>query len=180
MPGESIFRPIAPQGPRILLLILALAAAGCAQGGVRDGVYHAPKGRYRIHLPPGTWDLIEIKGTDLALASPDRSLTILTGTLCNRYRRAKLESLSKSLFVGLVDRRVREEGPVSLPAGEAQRIVLEGRMNGTGVAAEAYTLRESPCLFDFIYLADPPRFESGVKAFRAMMETLRLSGKGRE
>ena len=155
-------------------------AAGCAQGGIRDGVYHAPKGRYTIDLPSGTWDLIEIKDADLALASPDRGITVLTGTLCNRYKRAKMDTLSKSLFVGLTNRRVREEGPVTLPAGEAQRIVLEGRMNGTTLSAEAYTLRESRCLFDFIYLAAPERFETGVEGFRAMIRTLRLSGKGRK
>ena len=168
------------RGPRILLAAAALLAAGCAHGEIRDGVYHAPKDRYAIGLPPGTWDRLEVDGTDLAISPADRSASILTSTLCGRYTRARLEILSRSLFVGLVDRRVREDGSVKLPAGEAYRIVLEGRMNGTPIAAEAYTLREDRCLFDFIYLAAPDRFGSGVEAFRTMMRTLRLSGKGRK
>ena len=165
---------------RLLLVIVALAVAGCAHDGIRDGVYHAPKGRYAIHLPPGTWDRLEIDGADLAIAPADRSVSILTSTLCGRYRRAGLETLSRSLFVGLADRRVREDGPVKLPAGEAYRIVLEGRMNGTAIASEAYTLREARCLFDFVYLAAPDRFGAGVETFRAMMRTLRMSGEGRK
>ncbi len=159
-----------------MFLAAALAAAGCAHGEIRDGVYHAPKGRYTIEVPAGTWERLDIDGADLALTSSDRSISILTSTLCGRYRRAKLESLSRSLFVGLMDRRVREEETVKLPAGDARRVVVEGRTNGTAVAAEAYTLRESRCLFDFVYLAAPDRFGTGVEAFRAMIRTLRFAG----
>jgi hypothetical protein len=166
--------------PRILLAAAALLAAGCAHDGIRDGVYHAPKGRYTIDLPAGTWDRLEIEGADLAIASADRSVSILTGTLCGRYSRAKLETLPRSLFLGVADRRVREEGRVKLPAGDAQRILVEGRVNDTAITAEAYTLRHSRCVFDFVYLAAPDRFGAGVEAFRAMIRTLRLSGEGRK
>jgi len=163
---------------RILLFIATLALAGCAHGGIRDGVYHAPKERYEVRLPPGTWDRLEVDGADLAITSADRSMSILTGTLCGRYSRAKLETLSQSLFVGLLGRRVRADGPVTLPAGEAHRIAVEGRSNGTAIAAEAYTFRRSRCLFDFVYLAAPERFDAGVEVFRAMVRTLRLPPEG--
>ena len=167
-------RDLRPEG----LLFLAAALAGCAHGGIRDGVYHAPKERYEVRLPPGTWDRLEVDGADLAITSADRSMSILTGTLCGRYSRAKLETLSQSLFVGLRGRRVRADGPVTLPAGAAHRIAVEGRSNGTAIAAEAYTFRRSRCLFDFVYLAAPERFDAGVEAFRAMVRTLRLPPEG--
>jgi hypothetical protein len=156
----------------------ATAAAGCAHGGVREGVYHAPKGRYHFRLPPGTWDRLNMHGVDLALTSPDRGTSILAATLCGRYDRTHLDTLSRDLFLGMVGRRILENEPVKLPAGEAQRIRVEGRVDGTPVRAEAYTLRRSPCIFDFVYLAAPGRFEGGAGAFREMMRTLRVAGKG--
>ncbi len=155
-----------------------IAAGGCAHGWVRDGVYHAPKDRYQLHLPQGTWDRLDVDGVDLALTSPDRGISMLTSTLCGRYGRARPDVLSRDLFLGMMGRQILENKPVKLPAGEAQRVRVEGRVGGTPVRAEAYTLRRPPCIFDFVYLAAPDRFDAGVGAFREMMRTLRVGGEG--
>jgi hypothetical protein len=176
--GENPFSAEPRPNARASFFWSPLAALACAQGDC-DGVYHTRKAGTRS-ASAGDLGPPRIDGTDLAIAPADRSVSILTSTLCGRYTRARLEILSRSLFVGLVDRRVREDGSVKLPAGDAYRILVEGRMNGTPIAAEAYPLREDRCLFDFVYLAAPDRFGSGVEAFRAMMRTLRLSGEGRK
>jgi len=117
-------------------------------------------------------------GVDLALTSSDRSISIFTSTLCGRYARARPDALSRDLFLGMKRRRILENRPVRLPAGQAQRVRVEGRIGGTPVHAEAYTLQRQPCIFDFVYLAAPERFDAGVEDFREMMRTLRLSDEG--
>jgi hypothetical protein len=175
---RPIFRRLLIRGFAGAAFASAVAAGGCAHGGVREGVYHAPKDRYHFRLPPGTWDRLDMHGVDLALTSPDRGSSILASTLCGRYARARSDTLSRDLFLGMVGLRILENEPVKLPAGEAQRIRVEGRVSGTPVRAEAYTFRRPPCIFDFVYLAAPDRFERGTGAFREMMRTLRVGGKG--
>jgi hypothetical protein len=115
-----------------------------------------------------------VKGAELVVASSDRGATIVSGSLCDRYADANLDVLSRNLFLGVSRRRVLAAEQVELPAGEAERIAVRATVDGISFRAEAYTLREKPCIFDFIYLAVPERFEEDLPTFRAMMETLRL------
>jgi hypothetical protein len=149
-------------------------ASGCAHGEIRGDVYRAPEDRYEVRIPPGAWDRLEMDGVDLALTSADRGMTILTGTLCGRYSLAGLDALAGNLFLEMRDRDIREREDVALPAGTARRLLVSGRVDDTAVHAESYTLKNPPCVFDFVYLAAPDRFDGGIAAFRSMMRTLRL------
>ena len=170
---------IIPRSSRLLFLGLAslAVASGCAHGGVREGVYHAPANRYQIDLPHGRWDQLSVKGSDLVLTSADKGMTILTGSLCGKYANAKLNVLSRNLFIGLGNRQVIASEPVELPAGEGERIRVNADLEGSRFCVEAYTFRREPCVFDFVYLAVPEYFEVNLETFRSMMKTLRFSGK---
>jgi hypothetical protein len=172
-PREAAIFPRFSQRSLVGAVLLA-AMLGCAHGEVRKGVYFAPERRYRIRLPAGAWDRISVKNVDLVVASRDRGATILAGSYCDRYADTKLDALARNLFLGVDQRRVLSAKRVALPAGEAERIDLQATIDGVPFRAEAYTLRQKPCILDFVYLAIPERFEEDLQTFRAMMETLRL------
>lgn len=161
-------------------MIVALAAAGCGHGKIRDGTYYAPKARYRIAVPDRPWSRISVKGADLVLTDDDRGASILASTLCDRYAKTGLDILSRNLFIGFGERRVLEQEPVDLPGGKAERLQIEARLDGDRIRAEAYTLRRSPCIYDFVYLSIPDRFQEGLPVFRRMMQSLRFEKGDRE
>ena len=72
------------------------------------------------------------------------------------------------------DRRILERGTVALPAGEAERLQLQARLDETVFRAEAYTLRRAACIYDFVYLSRPEDFDDNLPMFRTMMNTLRF------
>jgi hypothetical protein len=141
---------------------------------VSGGVYHAPDDRYSISLPGEPWKRVSMKGSDLVLAYEERGASILTSTLCGRYAQAGLDILSRNLFIGLGRRRMIDQETVGLPAGEAERLEIEARLEETWIRAEAYTLKRDPCIYDFVYMSIPDHFEENLPAFRAMMQSLRL------
>ncbi len=158
----------------LVAAVLLAAVLGCVHGEVRNGVYFAPERRYRIRLPVGAWDCVSVRDVDLVVASRDRGATILAGTYCDRYADTRLDALVRNLFLGVDRRRVMGVERITLPAGEAERLDLRATIDGVPFRAEAYTLRQKPCIFDFVYLAVPERFEEDLQTFRAMMQTLRL------
>ena len=170
--GARIFRHLT----RGLLLIAVslLATEGCSHGKVRDGVYLAPGERYRISLPGKSWKRVSGDGADLVLTSREAGASILTSTLCGRYTEAGLDVLSRNLFLGMRDRRILERGTVALPAGAAERLQVQARLEGTVFRAEAYTLRRAACIHDFVYLSLPESFDESLPLFRTMMNSLRL------
>jgi len=89
--------------------------------------------------------------------------------------RRSLESLARQLLVGLHDRRVLENGEVTVNGRRAAHAVLEARP-GDGAAAmriEMYVIKVGHCVYDFLYAAPPATFETGRADFQTVVESLR-------
>lgn len=170
--GARIFRHLTKG--LLLVAVSLLVTEGCSHGKVRNGVYLAPEERYRISMPDKRWKRVSGDGADLVLTSREAGASILTSTLCGRYTDAGLDVLSRNLFLGMRDRRILERGTVALPAGEAERLQVQARLDGTVFRAEAYTLRRDGCIYDFVYLSLPESFDESLPLFRTMMNSLRL------
>ena len=83
-----------------------------------------------------------------------------------------LRVLVRYLSFGLTHRSVVEEEPVTVAAREGLRQVIRGERDGTDVEVEAVSIKDSRCVYDFLYVAPPPAFAAGQAAFRAFVQSL--------
>jgi predicted Zn-dependent protease len=157
-------------------LVAVLVGAGCASRRLDGGdTFSSPKG-YSVRLPGGRWEVDRERHADVALRRPSASTGIVVNAACDEpAARRSLESLARQLLVGVHDRRVLENGEVTVNGRRAAHAVLEARA-GDGAApmrVEMYVIKAGRCVYDFLYAAPPPTFETGRADFQTVVESLR-------
>ena len=153
-----------------------LVGAGCASRQLESGdTFSSPKG-YSVKLPAGRWEVDREGRADVALRRPSASAGMLVNAACDGgAARRSLESLARQLLVGVHDRRVLENGEVTVNGRAAAHAVLEARA-GDGAAPmriEMYVIKAGRCVYDFLYAAPPATFETGREDFQNLVESLR-------
>lgn len=152
---------------------LGLALWGCAGRRIEGGVFHSPKG-YRITLPGAVWTLAAAGPTDLELVDRGTGAGMLVNAACEGgVARRSFSVLLRYPLFGLREREVLEEGEVSLNGRQAAHTILEGRMRGADerVKIELYVMKDDRCVYDFLYVAPPARFDRGRADFHRFLET---------
>jgi hypothetical protein len=113
---------------------------------------------------------------DVALRQSSSNAGMLVNASCeDGPARRSLEALARQLLVGLHDRRVLENGEVTVNGRPAAHALLEARA-GEGAAPmriEMYVIKAGRCVYDFLYAAPPATFDAGRADFRGLVETLR-------
>jgi hypothetical protein len=171
MPRAELRALRARLGSAALLGGLAMLA-GCATGSIERGVYHSAKG-YRVTLPGDGWQVDREPRADLALKRRGPEGGMLVDATCDpRTVSRPLRVLVRYLVFGLTHRSVVEEEPVTVAAREGLRQVIRGERDGTAVEVEAVSVKDSRCVYDFLYVAPPPAFPAGQPAFRALVQSL--------
>ena len=146
--------------------------AGCATGSIERGVYQSDKG-YRVTLPAEGWQVDRAQRADLALKRQAPEGGMLVDATCDpRTVNRPLRVLVRYLAFGLTRRSVVEEEPVTVAAREGLRQVIRGTRDGADVEVEAVSVKDSRCVYDFLYVAPPPAFSEGQPAFRAFVQSL--------
>lgn len=157
-----------------LIVAVVVVAAGCAGKRIENGVFHAPSG-YRVALPGPAWTVSPRGPADLELRHRSVRAGMLVNASCDGpAARRGLDVLARHVLIGLRDRRVLADEPISLNGRQGGRTVVEGRpADGQArVRVEAYVLRDAQCVYDLLYVAPPeafgtlhPDFEKLVQSF---------------
>jgi len=156
--------------PAAILGGLAMLAA-CSTGSIERGVFHSAKG-YRVTLPDEGWQVYREPQADLALKRADPEGGMLVDATCEpRTVDHPVRLLTRYLVFGLAHRSVVEEGPVTIAEREGMRQVIRGQREGSDVQVEAVVLKDTRCVYDFLYVAPAPAFAGGQPAFRAFVES---------
>lgn len=109
---------------------------------------------------------------DLELARDGLRAGILAHATCEGKPPGRpLRILARHLTVGLEERKLLEQEEVTVRGRPGIRVVVEGRLDGTAVTAEAFVLKGEGCVYDLVYVASPSAFAAGRAEFRELVES---------
>jgi len=148
-----------------------LTVSGCATGTIRDGLYRDPQGRFTVRVPPARWQAVSLDGAALSFRAPDLDAGIVLRVDCNGPESGPLPSVARHLFFGLQDKRVEGRERIAVSNASGVRTRLRARLDDRPVEVDGVTVRRGACLYDFVYVAPPQRFEEGRADFDAFIES---------
>jgi hypothetical protein len=136
-------------------------------------VYRSPKG-YTVTVPAPTWAPVTNGRADLELRQAEAGAGMVVNASCDpQTSRRPLDVLTRHLLFGLRDRVVEQEDTEPLDGRAASHAVVEGRL-GAGserIRVELYVLKDTQCVFDFLYTAPPDRFEQFRPDFQKLVDS---------
>ena len=156
-------------------LLALLAASACSADRIERGVFHSKKG-YEVRLPPGAgWQVAPSSRADLELKRTAPPAGMLADATCGeRVARRSPETLVRYLVFGLTQRSDVRTEPVTVRGRPGARTTLRGQLDGADVAVDAVSVKDGPCVYDFLYVAPVEGFEAGRADFQAFVESLAL------
>jgi len=169
--GRTVtIRTLGVWGHTALLSLALLWTAACATGSIRDGTYRDAHDRFSVRLPPARWQPASLEGATLAFRAPDLNAGMGLRADCGSPEPGPLPSVARHLFFGLADKRIDANQRLTRADASLVRTRLHGRLDGRPVDVEAVTMRSEACLYDFMYVAPPERFEEGRPDFDAFVQ----------
>jgi hypothetical protein len=55
--------------------------------------------------------------------------------------------------------------------------VLDAKLDGVRMSYDIYVLKKDQCVYDFVYVAEPSRFEQGAPAFEQFVSGFRTESQ---
>ena len=149
---------------------------GCRSAAVENGRYASPKG-YGVAVPSAGWTAVAQAEADVEwqrTSPPARML--VHGSCDDGSPRRPLPVLARQLMMGVRDRTVIEKGEVTIAGRPAGHVVVEGRSveHSDRVRIEAYVVKGTRCVYDFLYAAPVESFEASRPEFRRVVDSLTL------
>lgn len=155
----------------IVVVWAALGAAGCARKVLDNGVF---RGRQYQVVPPPGWRIQPDGRAELSLVHGDGVGAMSINATCDSHELTRsLTVLMRHLLFGLREPHITERASVTVGDRPAERAVFEGVTDDGQVRGEAYVVRGSACLYDFLYVAPPDAFETRRRDFHAFVHSLK-------
>jgi hypothetical protein len=151
------------------LALLLLSA--CAAGPHGEGPYRDPRDRFTIQRPPARWQPLSVEGAALAFRSPELAAAIGLRVDCGTPEPGPLPAVARHLFFGLSQAEIETREPITLSGASGMRTHLRARLDDRPVEVDSVTVRFQGCLYDFMYVAPPDRFERGRTDFDVFVQS---------
>ena len=163
IPHVAAWHPIGIWSLGLLLL------SACAAGPIGEGAYRDPRDRFTIQRPPTQWQPLSVDGAALAFRSPELAGVIGLRVECSSPEPGPLPAVARHLFFGLSQVEIETREPLVLAGASGMRTRLRARLDDRPVEVDGVTVRLQGCLYDFMYVAPPDRFERGRADFDAFL-----------
>ena len=159
-----------------VLCWIALAAAGCSVVDVQEQRVRNRKRGYSIDLPSSDWKLTSADERMIVVRNDRIEGTVVMLTSKKSSKKANLELLSRTLFLGMKDVRVHERRAEKLAGRDAVYSELTARADDVEVRVASYSLEDADGehLYDLAYFAPPGRFPDGEVDFRRLADSLKF------
>ncbi len=171
---------------RAFAALLILGILSCFGGVKKTGkvVDYQPgrvitkMGYYQVgELPPG-WQRIKLGAAMITLFNESLRSTIATDAFCEQaYDDSPLEMLTRHLFAGLQDIKVKEEKPFMLDGRGALRTLFSASLDGLPVTVDSVVIKKDWCLFDFFLVTPPERHAEASPAFENFFQGFAYTGE---
>jgi hypothetical protein len=132
-------------------------------------VYRDPQDRFSIQRPAARWHSYPVEGAALAFRSPELSGALGLRVDCSSPEPGPLLAVARHLFFGLSQAEIAFREPLVLSGASGMRTRLRARLDDRPVEVDGITVRRQGCLYDFMYVAPPDRFDRGRADFDAFV-----------
>lgn len=167
----------------LLLVVPVLCLLGCSGyaprlTAVAGDTYRDARGYFECVLPSDGWRVSSTKDLELALWNPQVQSGIALNVTPSGGQ-MELETLTRHLLIAFDDKKVISRVATSVSGRRAERVILEGTIDGSRVMAETYVVRGDGFVCDIVFWAPPSVFVYEVEIFRKFLDGLHfLEGKG--
>lgn len=174
---------------RRLALAVALAsplgasagAAACASLPAFDGrVYRSGSVAFELREIPAGWRRIDLDGADVRALSfrddANESSVIVTARCGFRSDDAPLEALTNHLLIGTTEREFLKENTIPFDGREARHTVVRAKLDGVPMTYSLFVLKKDACVYDFVRVAPPAKFEAGAASFQRFVSGFHTLG----
>jgi len=152
--------------PVLALAICAAAASTACSGPSLDGVWRVGDATFHPGPVPKEWRRVDAPGSAVAFRDDASDASVLVGARCNvASDDAPLLALTNHLLMGTTERDVASQETVPFDGREAMHTVVRAKLDGVLMAYDVWVTKKDGCVFDFVYLANPQRFDAGREAF---------------
>lgn len=127
----------------------------------------APKSQsYHVSAPLSPWQKLAVGDdpnatdamkADLAFENPGTGAIISLNSLCRKYNKASLETLTDNLVRGVGERKLIDRKEIELDGGKALDSTFEGVVDGVFLNLRTVVMTKSDCTYDFIHVSIPKR-----------------------
>lgn len=149
-------------------VVLAVLLVACASGPAFDGrVYREGNVAFELRdIPPG-YRRIALEGASVAFRDEANDASIVVKGRCGvAADDAPLEALTNHLLIGTTEREFLHEETIPFDGREARHTVVKAKLDGVPMTFSIFVLKKDSCIYDFVRVAPPPRFEPGKDEFR--------------
>src|SRR5262245_20444557 len=152
--------------PAVVALTGLTALGGCSGSQFDGTTYHAGNIAFRVGPTPATWRRIEVSHAALAFRDDSRDATIAVNGRCGADGEdVPLAALTQHLFLAFTEREILEQKNIPLNGREAMNTVLSAKLDGVPKKFNVYVLKKDGCVYDFLYIVRPDRFDQGATEF---------------
>jgi hypothetical protein len=156
----------------IPVAVLLLPGFGCA---VLFPDRTAPKDReYQVNAPPTPWhklatgddpNALDSMKADVAYENPETGAIISLNSICRKYTKSTLESLTDNLVRGVGDRKMTARKEIVLDGEKALDSTFEGVVDKVFLQLRTVVMTKNDCTYDFIHVSIPKREPGNSHAF---------------
>lgn len=125
------------------------------------------------------WQRIKTDLARLAFRSERSEATLMVNGRCGRDDEdVPLAALTRHLFFTFTEREVIEEKMVAMDAREALHTIARAKLDGVPKMFDVYVLKKDGCVYDFVIISAPERFESNRAVFERFVSGFHAQGEG--
>jgi hypothetical protein len=143
--------------PIMLSIIFSLLA--CGQKTIYTDMY-------QILSPEQSWKAVDAGGADYAWYNKDLGGIIYVDSNCKKqFEDRPLQDSTLSLLTGIATGEPISEQDIFLDGRKALMTIHSAELDGIDVHIAVVVMSKNFCLYDFLYIAPPHRFNYGLNQF---------------
>jgi hypothetical protein len=141
----------------------------------------APKSQaYNVTPPPAPWHKLAVGDdpnatdamkADMAYENPETGAIISLNSICRKYNKASLDTLTNNLVRGVGDRKLISRNEVNIDGGTALDTLFAGTVDGVFLHLRTVVLIKNECTYDFIHVSIPKREPENARSFEDFLSS---------
>lgn len=146
--------------------LVCLLAIGCAHGSFSNGIYRKGALGYRVGPLPAPWR--QVHGDANVQFYNDRTTSVIMANAdCGErtLNSSPLRVLGNTLLFGFTEQKIRSQEVVPFAGREAERRVVDAKLDGVPVVVESWVLKKDQCVYDLDLVSPPDHYALDRSAF---------------
>ena len=142
----------------------------CSGPALKGDVYRGDGLAFRLGEVSPTWKRLQVTNARLAFRDPSAESTVLVNARCGKDGEDEpLLALTQHLFMTFTERETLEQKVVPMDGREAMRTILRAKLDGVPKMFDAYVLKKDGCVYDFVVISPPDKFEANRQVFESFV-----------